>query len=247
MAVEQYMDSIMRFYAQNTQQVWLVVGGIILVILGVIAYKKYEYFKTLEVFKGKDLDERVTEDLFSKMMDIGQDVEMDVYYGDMNKVGTCRKILDIESPSDGTIAITSEEKQEIGEEMGTADILLVIPSDGIKKWGWIILDKVFGMNKMSKFMVVNRDTYRTEAGRMVINDKCNMINRGGVLVQSGHTTENVVNEIVTNETYENILQSLPNFVEKINQFDSQHSQRLNRMDKLAEMDKKDLERMLNNH
>jgi len=247
MAVEKFLSSAMEYYSQNTQQVWMFLGGLILIIVGYVAYQKYEYFKTLEVFKGKDLDERVTDDLFKRTLKMGEDIDMSIYYGDMNKIGNASKKFVIDSPSDGTIAITSEQKQEIGEDMEDAIIFMITPEGKFGKMVWFITDKIFGAKKKTDFLVVNKDSFRTEHDRIVINDDCNILDRGGVMVQSGHATENVVNEIVTNETYENILESLPNFVEKVNQFDSQHSQRLNRMDKLAEMDKADLERMLNQH
>lgn len=247
MAVEEIFNSAVKYYQANTQQVWMVLGGLVLLIVGYVIYQKYEYFKTLEVFKGKDLEERVSEDLFKRTLNMGEDINMCVYYGDMNKIGHASKKFIIDSPSDGTIAITSEQKQEIGEDMEDAVVFMITPESKFGKFVWFVTDKIFGAKKKTDFLIVNRDSFRTEHGRIVVNDNCNILNRGGVFVQSGHATENVVNEIVTNETYENILESLPNFVEKVNQFDSQHSQRLNRMDKLAEMDKKDLERMLNQH
>lgn len=244
--IEQYFAKAMEFYNTNTTQVWAFIGGLIVLIIIWRLYKKYEVLKAMKIFEGKDLEERVLEDLNARTMTFGEDVDMDIYYGDFNKVGHAIKRLGLQMPTEESIAISTRGKNKDDMEMEEIEVFVLVPDDKMSKMVWIVLDKWLGISKKSKYLIVKNDGYRSEGDRMVINEDFNFIRRGGVMMQTGKSTENVVNEIVSNETYNNILKSIPDFVEKINYFDSEHSQGLDRMSKLAEIDNKKVQQMIRN-
>lgn len=237
-----------ELFIQNNQ---LLVAAI--VVVGVVLYYLYDqgYFggtDELVEFERTDLEERVQKDLRDRVDVLGKNIDKPLFYGEMNEVGPINDHMTVQQPDDRSVSIMGDNGQELDTdaEFDKVSVFMFTPSEdqGIKKK---LLEDTLGIKNYGRFMIVSNENVEAEDDRVVVDGNVQFERRGGSFCQDGFSTENVINDIVTNETYEAVLESTPDFVDKINEFDSKYSQRRAIMDKMGEMELGEMMNKIQNH
>lgn len=223
-------------WAGDNQAIVLIAAGIALGLYLLVEKLDNRAFKD---FKPKALEDRVIPDLKFRINNLGVETDKDLKFGDFNKIGSIHKYLDMSMPENKKITIRDESKEEKEKEVEVEEVraYLMTPEKKLKKWIWYITDILLGKDYSTKILIAYKGLIEDHYDYQKIPDKAEFKNKGGVLVQKGTATDNVINDIAKQDAEEGVWEGIPNYAEKINHLMPQHSQKIEEIEASKEKDK----------
>lgn len=222
-------------WAGNNEPVVLLAGGIAVGLYLLLENLDKRAFKN---FKPKALEDRVIPDLKYRINTLGKESDKDLKKGEFNKIGSIHKYHDMAYPNNKKITIKQQSKEDKEKEVEIAEVraYMMTPQQRLKKIIWYLTDILFGSDRNTDILVAYKELIEEEYDSHKIPDKAQFKNKGGVLVQKGVATDNVVNDIAKQDAEEGVWEGVPNFVEKINHLMPQHSQKIEELQASKEED-----------
>jgi len=217
-------------WAGNNETTVLIAGGI---AFGLYLLLQKMDKRNFQDFKPKALKDRVIPDLKYRINTLGENSDKDLKIGRFNKIGSVHKFRDMEYPNNKKITIKkqSKSKKEKNVKVEQVRAFLMTPEGTLQKIGWYITDLLLGKNLSTKILVAFKEPIETDYDAFILPEDAKFKNKGGVLVQKGTATDNVINDIAKQDAEEGVWEGIPNFVEKINHLMPQHSQDVEKIEK----------------
>ena len=227
----------------NNFIVWAGQNEPVVLIAGGTAFALYLLVQKMDKrnfgdFKPKALEDRVIPDLKYRINTLGQKSDKELKIGRFNKIGNVHKFRDMEYPNNKKITIKRQSKEEKSKEVEVQEVraFLMTPENKMKKIIWFITDIILGEDLSTKILVAFKKPIETDYDAFILPEDSKFKNKGGVLVQKGTATDNVINDIAKQDAEEGVWEGIPNFVEKINHLMPQHSQDIERVEAAKEED-----------
>lgn len=230
-------DPLQEFVVWAGNNEPMVLGAAAVALLGYYALQKLDN-RAFQSFKPKALEDRVIPDLKYRINSLGQETDKELKQGDFNNIGSIHKYRDMAYPDNKKITIKQQSKEEKEKEVEVEEVraFMMTPQQSLKKILWYITDILFGSDKNTKILVAYKEPLEDEYDAMKIPEDAQFKNKGGVLVQKGVATDNVINDIAKQDAEEGVWEGIPNFVEKINHMMPQHSQDVEKIQKSKDDD-----------
>lgn len=227
----------------NELAVWAGQNEPLVLLAGGAAFALYLFVQKLDKrnfkdFKPKALEDRVIPDLKYRINTLGQTSDKDLRIGRFNKIGSVHKYRDMQYPNNKKITIKPQSKEQKEKEVEIEEVraFLMTPESKLQKLMWFVTDILLGKDMSTKMLVAFKEPIETDYDAFILPDDAKFKNKGGVLVQKGTATDNVINDIAKQDAEEGVWEGIPNFVEKINHLMPQHSQKIEKLEANSEED-----------
>lgn len=179
-------------------------------------------------YKPKALEDRVIPSLRYRINTLGKECGKKLKIGDFNEIGNIHKYRDMELPENKKITINQESKEEKEKEVEVEEVraYLITPEKRLQKILWYITDILFNQDRNTDILVFYKERMEEEYDYHKAVGSPQFKNKGGVLLEKGTATDNVVNSIAKDDAEEAVWEGIPNYVEKINHLMPQHSTKI---------------------
>lgn len=232
---------------------------VLFVGLGLLAVGYYVYSnvdsRAFESFEKKPLGEKVFEDIEFRLKKLGKSTNKKLYdMGDQEEKDNIVYYDEYSIREDDTITPVSEMRDPDEEDINKVLVLMSGPdSSGIigkisyAKWFfWDYLDKDGG----STVYIFNRENIEVRGRHFAYSGEMEFLPttyagvNSNILCQSTRRSSNIINQIATADMEGQMLNSMTEFLKKVEHFEIEHLKKMNEYDREEDMERARKEGML---